>query len=253
MSTIDEEIRPGGKGAASRLYALLFASLAAVLLVLAAPRFIAALLLVPGNRAFHVMNAGIATLTVGELDSIVESRQNAAKWIESGRNSNAIGTAAVRLLDKMGGLAVRQPEEEAATQNLVITTLRDALALQPAEPYAWANLSLTLIRRGAPGDLAAAERAWRMSVLTAPNEHQLLISRLTTGLFLWPAATPRTRAMIQGEILRTARIRPREMARVARLLGATDFIRASLAQHPQLLAMFDEMTPLPEAGSPLFP
>ncbi|MFN4282157.1 MAG: hypothetical protein ACK4NA_05895 [Alphaproteobacteria bacterium] len=253
MSIADGETRLAGTGVWSRLYAVLFLSLAAALFALAAPRMIAAILLVPGNNAARVMNAGLEKLTVGQLDSIIDSRQAAGEWIESGRNSNAVGLAAARLLYQMESLAVRQPEQEAAYLDLVIRSLREGLALQPAEPYAWSHLSLALLRRGAPGDLAAAERAWRMSVITAPNEHQMLIQRLTTGLFLWSVATPRTRAMIEAEVLRTARIQPRGMARMARMIGAEGFIREVLAKHPDLLAMFDEMMPSPEAGSPLFP
>lgn len=253
MSVVDEETRPADKGNASRLYAALFVLLAAALFTLAAPRLIAAILLVPGNNAAHVMNAGVEALTVGQLDSIIDSRRTAGKWIESGRNSNAVGMAAMKLLSQMEILPVRQPAEETAYLNLAITFLREGLARQPAEPFAWFQLSNALLRRGASGDLAAAERAWRMSVITAPNEHYLLVHRLTTGLFLWSGATPRTRSMIEAEVLRTARIQPRNMARMARVVGAADFIREVLANRPDLLAMFDEMTPLPEAGSPLFP
>jgi hypothetical protein len=253
MSVADGEVRTAVSGVASRLYAALFALLAAVLLALAAPRLIAAILLVPGNNAAHVMNAGVGTLTVGQLDSIIDSRRTAGRWIESGRNNNAVGMAAMSLLSQMEILPVRQPAEETAYLNTAIAFLREGVARQPAEPFAWFQLSNALMRRGSSGDLAAAEQAWRMSVVTAPNEHYLLVHRLTTGLFLWPEATLRTRGMIEAEILRTARIQPRNMARMARLIGATDFIREVLANRPDLLAMFDEMMPLPEAGSPLFP
>ncbi len=253
MSVAEGASRLAGKGVSSRLYAVLFLSLAAALLALAAPRLIAAILFVPGNSAARVMHDGVGKLTVGQLDSLIESRQAAGRWIESGRNSNAIGMAAARLLSQMEALAVRQPAQEAAYLDLLITSLREGVSRQPAEPYAWSHLSLALMRRGAPGDLAAAEQAWRMSVVTAPNEHRLLMQRLTSGLFLWSEAAPRTRAMIEAEIVRTARIQPRNMARTARLIGAADFIRAVLAAHPDLLAMFDEMMPPPEAGSPLFP
>jgi hypothetical protein len=252
MSVANESARQPGGTAATRVWALFLAVLAAGLLILAMPRLIAAILWVPGDAAFHAMDRS-QPVTVGQLDSVIDSRQAAGKWIESGRNGNAIGIAAMFLLNQMEILPVRQPAEEATYLDLAILSLRDGLALEPAQPYAWFQLTYALMKRNSPGDVAGAERAWRMAVLTGGNETNLLIPRLTMGLFLWPDASPRTRAMIEGEVIRTARIQPRSMARQAMQLGAGDFIREVLARRPDLLAMFDEMLRLPEAGSPLFP
>jgi len=248
-AAIEKEGRPARAG---RLWGALCVLLAAALLVLAAPRLVGALLKVPGDAGL----AGVEynrPYTVGTLDSLIDSRQAAAAWITSGRDSNAVGIAAMRLLGLMEALPARQPADEAAHLALAISSLRAGLALQPAQPFAWQQLSYALLKRGGPGDIAASERAWRMAARTGPNEPNILMARIGMGLLLWTHMSPSTRQTFTLEIERAARWQPEALARLSQDFGADTFIRISLYAKPELVAMFNEMARLPEAGSPLFP
>ncbi|HEY4135891.1 MAG TPA: hypothetical protein VGO34_11825 [Alphaproteobacteria bacterium] len=244
--------RPADGRMARLLWAVLLALFAAFLLYVGIPRLIAAVLRVPGDAGLSALNDNEPT-SVGVMDAVIDSRQAAGRWIESGRNSNAVGLAAMQLLSMMELLPVRQPGEEARYLAMGIDALQDGLAQQPAQPYAWYQLALALLKRGGDGDAARAERAWRMAVVTGPNEPALIVPRVALGLVIWPQAVPRTRQIIADEVERAALAQPRGLARLSLQLGVDDFMRATLAGKPNLLATYAEMARLPEAGAPLFP
>jgi len=235
-----------------RLWAAAFVALAAGLAFLAAPQFVAALLKVPGDAAnIEMLHNG--PLEIGNFDDIIASRQAAGRWVSSGRIDNSIGWAALQTVNELMRLQVRQPEEEARYLTLGIAALERGVTGQPLQPYAWYNLALGYGRRNAPGDVARIEQAWRMSVMTSPNENAMLIPRTAMGLSIWASSSPSTRAMVAAEVARVVRNQPLRAGRAVRAQGAETFVKIMLADKPELFALFNEMSRLPEAGSPLFP
>jgi hypothetical protein len=237
---------------AGRLWAAVFVALAALLMVLAAPQFVAALLKVPGDAAnIELLHNG--PLEIGNYDDIIASRQAAGRWVSSGRVDNSIGWAALQMVRELAKLQLRQPEEEARFLTLGIAALERGVAGQPLQPYAWYNLALGYGLRNAPGDAARVEQAWRMSVMTSPNENAMLIPRTAMGLSIWASSSPSTRALVAAEVARVALNQPLRTGRMARGMGNETFVKIMLAGQPDLFALFNEMSRLPEAGSPLFP
>jgi hypothetical protein len=237
-------------GRAARLAApLLLACWAALLATLAAPRLVAAIVRVPGDAGVALMERD-ARVPVDVLDAVIDSRNAAETWINSGRNLNERGLAAMRLLSAMEALPSRQAAEERRYLDLAVASLEAGLSRQPAQPYAWLQLAIALLKRG--DEPARAERAWRMAVETGPNEPALIVPRVALGLVLWDRAGARTRRMLAQEIERAAAAQPRALARLSLQLGVGEFVRAVLDGKPALLAAFDEMAAMPEEGPPLF-
>jgi hypothetical protein len=254
MTDIDAAIAhsPAPRQPTARVWAVLFLALAAALLALAAPRLVAAVVQVPGDAVYSALERN-RPVSIGALDSLIDSRIAAGKWIDSGRVDNMIGIAAMQLLRQMSALPTRQRAEESRYLAMAITALQDGLSRQPAQPYAWFQLAYAYIWRGEAGDEALAERAWRMAVSTGPNELTLVIPRLAMGFLLWPNGDAGTRQMIHAEIRRAASNQPRALARLAIETGRESFVRVLLTDKPALLSVYNEMVRLPEAGSPLFP
>jgi hypothetical protein len=243
--TPDSHVTRVAWGAALALFSLL-------LLYIAVPRMAAAILRVPGEAGFEAMDTG-EPVTAGMLDLVIDSRRAAARWVVSGRISNAVGLAAMQLLEMMEELPLRQPEEEARYLATAIESLQDGLSKEPAQPFAWYQFCLALLKRGQDGDASRAERAWRMAIATGENEPVLRIPRVALGMLMWSQLSPRSRQVLAIEVESAALSQPRALARLSLQLGTDEFIRTILAEQPSLLATYNEMARLPEAGAPLFP
>jgi hypothetical protein len=117
--------------------------------------------------------------------------------------------------------------------------LEAGLARAPADPAGWAALAtLDLAESSASG---RAPRALALSLLTGPNEPDLLWKRLALGLTLWPSLTDGDRALMAEQFRLASERDPAALADLARRYAAADPIRAALADRPEALARFNAL------------
>ncbi len=203
------------------------------LLYLAVPRTVAGFIMQPGNRVLNDIQAG------GEIDeqalvALVESRRRAAGWIDSGRLWSDLAVAQFMLAetgDPSGGTdfdRVRQASE----------SLEIALALAPANPYAWTRRAYAELLVTGPSEAAAS--ALVMSILTARYEPDLLFVRLKLGLVLWPHFAAEDQELVLDQIRFAWRKSPERLLTLAAGTERVGVVRSAFAGAPETLAEVEQ-------------
>ncbi len=208
--------------------------LAALLLGLAIPRFIAALAQVPGSAALRAVQDR-RPVTVGELEHLVKSREAAASWTGSGQIRSDLALARLLLLEEneRSGLATGGQLQAA------VSDLTGSLTRAPANTYAWARLAMA--RQMTGGMDGKAARALAMSFLTGPREPELIEIRTRLTFDLWPAVSDEDRRLALSHIRFGFIVNPRLIAGLAGDKAARGIIRAALKGAPRQLKKFEGM------------
>jgi hypothetical protein len=216
---------------------------------LAVPHFVAGLIQIGGDPTAAAIERSLPTTPDG-LDADIESREAALGWYNIPQYHDQIGFAEVRNYLRLDTLPAKPVDAEKAAQQKAIDEFTYALALQPADPYAWQQLALTDVMLSGPS--ARVARYLRMSIETGPEEPNLVVERLAVAMTNWAKLDFLTRAMFIRQVENAAAYRTRELADLALRFGAGDFVKSILASRPDLQARFAEMYFEPEEGSPLF-
>jgi hypothetical protein len=205
-----------------------------VLLFLAVPKFVGALVALPGDRHLDSLRFGRA---VGqkELESLAESRLEAAPWSHDGRVLTDLGLALMAQAIQAGTATA----EGSALVERSLDAHRAGLARSPASPQAWARHAQALALAGRPD--AEILAALRMSLLSGPQEPALVIPRLALaarsrlGWDVEMVDLVRTQIRIAWTFNRAA------LARSAATYDYLDLVRASLAEAPDQLAALERL------------
>jgi hypothetical protein len=116
-------------------------------------------------------------------------------------------------------------------------TLEARLSRAPADPAGWAALAqLDLAETGPSGP---APRALALSLLTGPNEPDLLWQRVELGLALWQSLGEGDRGLMGTQFRRAWVQDPARLVGLARRAGGADPVRAALGDDPAAAARFN--------------
>lgn len=209
-----------------------------VLLTLAVPRTIAALVMLPGDPILNAVQGG-GEVSQSDLEVLMGSREAALAWIDSGRVWTDLGLARLRLARKAGfsGVEGRRLLDDA------ISALRQGLALAPANPFAWARLGyVQLVRHGRS---QAVAEALKMSMLTGSHLPRLMFSRLRLSLTTWRYFDGEEREMVKRQVRLAWKASPKKLVRLADRQNARRIVRRALADVPGAVAEFDRLVVSP--------
>lgn len=208
------------------------------LLMLGLPRFVSSLTMLPAEQVISGLLHNQAVSQ--EVLESSETRLSLARHFStSGRI--AVDLAAVKLAG-----ADRLPTRAQNTRAGLIADAREllqqGLSDDPTDSFGW--LQLAYARRVASGVGAETVNAWRMSVLTAPADRHLALPRTRLGIEYSVAFAEGDQNLLDRQIYFAWIYQGPELARYAKSAGsqAVQTIRAALADQPDILKRFDEMT-----------
>ena len=146
---------------------------------LAFPRFVGALVAVPGDP---VIFAARRDQPVGDraLDAAIAARQGALSWTESSSHLREIGAAALELAYRFRD----DPSPALDYAEVAERSLSGSLTLAPVDTHSWARLAVAKWMTGnSTGEIVGALRA---SILTGRYEPRMTEWRLRLVLAMWP-------------------------------------------------------------------
>ena len=191
------------RAASERVTFALGLSLGVLLMAMAGPRLVAAVLDGPADRVTFYIRHG-AAVTDEALRGLIVARRSAADWHETAQGDREIAAAELELIDR-GGSEAGYDEADRA--------VRRSLALGPVDPHAWARVAYIAWRRDR--DARTAVAALRASIQVGNYEPGLAAWRVGLILQLWPTAAPEDRPIFAAQIRRLARDQPEVVDRLS--------------------------------------
>lgn len=217
----------------NRLVAGVTSLVAIALLVLAVPRTISAFVTIPSGPVMIKLQL-LQPVVSEELDTLIGSQRRALNWDSRGRTRTDLGLAHLLMADQ------RPRDDFRWRENMdeAIESLREGLALAPANPYAWTRLAYaeTQLNGWSPASIAAL----RLAFITAPYEPRLALSRLRLSFLAWPHMAPEDRRLVFQQIRHTWNNSPRELTVLALDLRVANLVRAALLTSPDDLIDFEK-------------
>jgi hypothetical protein len=203
---------------------LVSATAGALLLALAVPRFMAAVISAPYDQTMRDMGDAAKAGTVSQdmLQAAASSRKRALRWQDNPRLWTDLGALQLEQAEA-AGFTTAQGRELAARS---LDSHRQGLALDPAQPYAWLRMAKAELVTA--GMTPALNPPLQMSVRTAPREPQLVLDRLELAFTVWPMLDKTTRAMMNEQVVIAARFYEKKLALMARRHQALDIIADAL-------------------------
>jgi hypothetical protein len=217
----------------SRIVAGIVAVFAIFMLVLAVPRMISSFLMIPSGPVMIKLQS-LQPVDNEELETLIASHNRGLIWDSRGRTRTDLGLAYLLMADQ-------RPREDVRWQEYLddaITSLKQGLALAPANPYAWTRLAYAETQLS--GWTPAALTALRLAFITAPYEPRLALSRLRLSFLAWPQMTPEDRQLVFQQIRYAWQDSPRELTILALDLRVANLVRAALLTSPDALAEFEK-------------
>ena len=207
--------------------------LALAILYLAGPRTMAAVVMFPGNHLLKRVQSGEA-LSEEQLETLINSRERALVWVESGRVRTDLALA--KLLLAQQRTVNQQPDEGLVDQ--AKAELRQGLLFSPARPHAWTRLAFSELQAG--GDARQAVAALRMALRVAPYEPGVMFVRLEVGLRLWWSLDPELREQLGEQIRMAWRHSGEQLIATALKTRRVHVVRAALSRSPGDSAEFEK-------------
>ncbi len=194
----------------------------AVLLMLAAPRLVSAIVQLPGDYVLSQLESG-RMVDDGALARLAATRRDANEWTSDGRQWIGLGLAVLRR-------AEHAPGDRRTLLDGAVSALRHGLARRPADSAGWLWLAeAQLLRDGAS---SAVAKAIEMSIRTAPHDRRYYMARLEIALTVWPHFAPESRRTIAGQVRFASRIFPGELQQLTRKMGYGDIVQDILGVRP---------------------
>lgn len=198
----------------------------------AAPRFIGGAAMAPYEDILRSAARGGPKPAAPALDAAREGARVSLDWFDYSRTRMRLG--AFELV--AAGLATT-PGARTAALSRSIDSLRAGLARAPGDAYGWLQLAQALrLRDGATPDL---DSALRMSLLTAPYEHRLIVPRIEIAFSVWAALAPDLREAFGPQIVRAVDTAPVQLAQATRRFFALRQVREALAGSPVHMERFN--------------
>jgi hypothetical protein len=218
-----------------QLLAVLVAlAVAAPLLILAVPRTVALVGMMPAERTFGQLERRLPVEREA-LEAAIHSWLAASTWIDSGALWRRIASA------HLGRMRLLAGDQQAQTDALLQAeaTLQRSLARRPGNPFAWWQLAAVANALGRPGDQVSA--ALRLSVVTGDRVGALLLPRLQLALARWSQLDAATREVFRPQLARALRRDPKEFVTLVRRSLAEDEVRAAFRGERDLLQNYERL------------
>lgn len=206
----------------------------ASLLVLGVPATVDAFLAIPADRVLgKIQNA--EPVSEAELSSTISSQRQSLSWGETGRKWTDLALAQFLLAEKI------EHDQEASVSLLAdgLTSLKNGLALAPANPFAWTRLAYVEFLKSGPS--ASVVPPLRMAINTAPYEPRLLFPRLELCFNVWPYLDAGVRDLVIRQVLFAWRNDADGLVILARDYHRVDLVRNALSKMPEELARFEAL------------
>jgi hypothetical protein len=173
-----------------------------LLIVMAGPRLVAALLDGPGDRVQFYLLRG-ADVTDEALRGLIAARRSAAAWHQTAEGQRDIAEAELQRIHRGDGSAFTEAEK----------AVRESLAMAPVDAHSWARLAHIAWRRDR--NAATATKALRASVQVGAYEPSLTAWRVRLTLELWDALAAADRSAFATQIRQLERDEPGTLAQLA--------------------------------------
>lgn len=223
---------PYGDGNGGRIATLAVLAVGLLLVVVALPRTVAAIMQEPGNAALAALGRG-EHLSEQRLAFAIAGHRGALDWQDDGDIRTDLG--ALNLA--RGSDASLPGPVRFAFLDAAIRQFRAGLALGPARPYAWTQYAeAELMRNGAH---ARIDALLRLSIATGAYEPRLILQRVELGFFADRTLRADTRAAIRNQVRLASAAMPHALAEFARRRYALAWIRAALADDRVALRRFE--------------
>ena len=191
-----------------------------VLIALAAPRVVSAVIQLPADRTPRLIASG-QPVDGEALARLAATRRGAIEWTRDGRQWAELGLAQLKQAESDGA------DREKLLGNAA-SALRKSVQLSPVDGSAWLWLAEAELLRGGPSDKAA--RAIRMSIRVAPHDRAMQLDRLELALSTWQHFEDDARVEVAEQVRLVHRHSPRRLETLADALGRRDVVEIILEQ-----------------------
>jgi hypothetical protein len=200
--------------------------------LLAVPRLIAGIELVPAGPVLEALRAGE---TVAEPHAIgtAAAIERSLDWV---RDAQGYADLSLIYWEEARRAGLSTPAGVGLVRASEAAVLR-TIALNPSNPIAWTRRAqISLLTTGIDDTLA---RELRMALRTAPYDRIVLAPRVGLALYAWPRLDEPTRALVRDQIRVAAMLDARTLAAAARRTFAVAVVREALASEPDRLRNFE--------------
>lgn len=194
-------------------------------MALGAPRFLAALALLPGDPLLDAMRSD-EPIDAGQISALASSREQARRFVAAPELDSEIGMAEVLRAER----APPASAERRAALDRAIESLQEGLARGPRATFVWAKLAYAIQMRD--GMVKTAIDAWRLSIATAPAEPRLVLWRSEFGAAALPLLEVGDQGRLAEQMRYAWRFDREGLARLARDRGLQLVLRRVLSGEP---------------------
>ncbi len=185
-----------------------------VLIALAAPRVVSAVIQLPADRTTRLIESG-QPVDENALARLAATRRGAIEWTRDGRQWAELGLA-----------QLKQAENDSTDREKLLghaaLALQKSVALSPVDGSAWMWLAETQLLRTGPSDEAA--RAIRMSIRVAPHDRAVQFDRLELALSTWQHFDDAARSEVARQVRLVHRRSPARLLALANAVGRRDVV-----------------------------
>lgn len=174
-----------------------------LLMAMAAPRLVAAVLDGPADRVLFYLQRG-ANVTDDALRGLIAARRAAFAWHETAQDQRDIAEAELQLFHRGGGVTNFEEAERA---------VRQSLAIAPVDPHSWARLAHIAWLRNR--DARATSTALRTSLQVGAYAPTLTAWRVGLILQLWADLGAEDRSLFASQIRQLAQDEPAALAQLS--------------------------------------
>ncbi len=185
-----------------------------VLIGLAAPRVVSAVIQLPADRITRLIESG-QPVDGDALARLAATRRGAIEWTRDGRQWAELGLA-----------QLKQAERDATGREKLLgqaaMALQRSVALSPVDGSAWMWLAETELLRTGPS--ARAAQAIRMSIRVAPHDRAMQLDRVELALSTWQHFDDAARAEVARQVRLVNRHSPDRLRALATAIGRQDVV-----------------------------
>jgi hypothetical protein len=194
--------------------------LSAALLLLAVPRLMASLALLPGDNGLEQLRAG-RQITLDGVERLLAGRRAALGWVDDAAAHRDIGAV---LLVLAGSDMPRATSSDELAERARDELLR-SLALAPVQAEGWDLLVTTELGLG---NVPEAVQALRLSYRSDPHPGSLARVRAPKAMLLWDELDAPLRAQVRRELRSLFRREPRAAVDAAARVQGLAILREAL-------------------------
>ena len=193
-----------------------------VLIALAAPRVVSAVIQLPADRTTRLIESG-QPVDDGALARLAATRRGAIEWTRDGRQWAELGLAQLKQ-------AENNPADREKLLGHAAAALQRSVALSPIDTSAWMWLAEAELLRNGPSDEAA--KAIRMSIRIAPHDRAVQLNRLELALSTWQHFDEAARSEVAKQVRLIHRRSPDRLRALAKEIGREDIVDIILETTP---------------------